>query len=603
MSGPVRMIPAFTLASPPGRFRLAQPQPSGGGRALAGGRAVPATQAMQRRQRPFGAAAVVGRSVTSQPSAHTSTWLARAADELSPREPASGGARPTSAPAPSRQRGYAADTDRIPLEVVPIRRHAEHTSSVVELLAGLRTAVDWQPRAQLQSAGAVTPATPARPQTAGTARRVSPLAVPAAPTVPAGGGWSSDWQPTTLQAAGESGAKEGAGREADGGSLLPPMSASAACRLESLTTALGECELFAGLPRALLRRIVAGASVRELPRYQQVYRQGARAVGLPLYVWLPLLGGSGEVKLNGAATDEAVRARRVVAADSAAQANFANTPGRGGGRAVMLLSVCFGVEGCARGASERVRADTVTVEGGSATVLCVWPDSLPREVGMRATALANARCLRAVRGQHIFAEAGGIFSAQLIQLLRLTELRTLRPGEHVLHEGDETAALYTVVSGAVRSWVRPEGRSSPGGGGGSLRQCSPIVLDAAAEGPVHFGLEAVAAWLQTGGTELAQVGASFAASDEGASLLFVPAVAFQQLLKAVPGLGPKVEAALLALERARETSADLRQSTLELDLMRHQCRATSWNRYGAPIDSAIDLMRVAGRPAIPTSRS
>mgnify|MGYP003684455215 CR=1 FL=1 len=128
------------------------------------------------------------------------------------------------------------------------------------------------------------------------------------------------------------------------------------------------------------------------------------------------------------------------------------------------------------------------------------------------------------------------------------------------------------------------------------------MLGAGGSGAVHFGLEAVSGWLQSGEAGRTRLGASYAAGAGGARLLVVAPDAFPLLLEAVDGLGAKVDAALAELDALRASAARAAMQSVELDEMRRQCRAASWHRHGAPIEDTIDLMRVFNRPAIPTWR-
>lgn len=546
------------------------------------------------------------------------------------------------------------DRPRPSIELVRIRKHSEHTRSVTELLQvgesdSVRRA--WKPVGALPSQppphiqlggeegqegqeGPLEPHAPsheprvqlrpARPHTAGPSRGARRAAFPTSGETVGTAARREDGEMAGTRADGgeeEAAAAEAGEAPAEEEDPLRTFSPEAAHRLKALAASLEQTELFAGIPPNTLRRLVAGASVRVLPRYQVIYRAGARAQGQALYVWLPAAGGTGSVLLNGAATDEEAKAAAARAYADAAAATVGTPRAAFGAELATPLApptpaaVVFGLEGCALSSAERGRADTATVEGGAVTVLLLSPSALPREVASRATELANERLLARVRAQHLFAEAEPV---ALRALLRHTQLRHFEPGQLAAQEGDDANALYTVVRGALTSWVSAERGGSGGGTGaraaGGLghserragaagRERAPIVLDAAAPGTlVHYGLEAVSAWLATGETGRTKLLASYRAVGEGADVLVVPASAFQELLEAVGGLGAKVEAGLVALDRQRARAAQAAQRSVELEEMRRQCREASWNRFGAPIDSQIDLMRVFGRPTIPVRR-
>jgi len=507
---------------------------------------------------------------------------------------------------------------RVTLEVVPIRRHARHTRSLSELL-GVEV-----PAEEAEAAPAADDAPPPAADV-GSTQLASPLS-PAPAT------------PTTAP-------RPGTGALFTSSEVVAPLyEAESAFKLASLRAALEATELFAGLSPTKLDAVIARASVRVLPRYHVVYRAGARAEGQPLYVWLPGVGGDGEVRLNGAVTDEAARAAAARASAQAARAErkVAGTPGHvttpfgaAAARTEVLdpAAVVFGVEGCARDAEERVRADTADIQGGPVTVLLVPAHALPPEAVQRATSIANLRLLRRVRGPSLFAEIPPFEMVPVAQELRVVHAKA---GQVIAREGEDLPVLFTVVQGTVASWTGGEARmdarhaaggaarrtNNRGAGGSRLsssalrgraaslgaagraardQASAPITLEAESALGAHFGLEALSAWLQLGDEGRARVTATYVAETPAWLVVATPA-AFALMFEAVGALAVRTEALFVNEARLREAAQQAALKTREIASMRSQCRVASWNRFGAPIDNQIDLKRVYGKPVIPTSR-
>jgi CRP-like cAMP-binding protein len=521
--------------------------------------------------------------------------------------------------------GAAEPDDAGGAEGAPRAPHAKHVRSS---LASLAITV---PSSPLESEGARRRPTSASPSSRlGTHPRTpSPMRSPAqraAELIEA----SLPPTPGSPQSADGRAAHDDHDSDHDGTSVVGQLDEDAHARLEALAISLEATELFAGVARHKLRRLVAHSSVRTLPRYQVIYRAGARAHGQALYVWLVALGGGGSVLLDGAPTAEEQRMAAAQAqAHEAAASRGASGAAAAAAEQAPQSAIVFGYEGCTRGAELRVRAESATVDGGSVSVLVVRAHDLPAEVVARATALANARLLaRAESAQHstLFASVPESNRAELSKLLRAAELVRLRPDQLVAREGDETGRLYTIVEGSVRSWTelrasaqRTAGKAAGSGQGGGassadggkrraparVAQSPSIQLGASTRAGLHFGLEALAAFLQAGEARRGRLGACYAAGPEGALLLVLQPHDLPRLADALPaeGLADKVDQLLSALGSTRARAQQAEAMSREMDAMRAQCRESSWSTYGASIESRMDLMRVFGKPVLPGTSS